>query len=403
MTFPVLIVDDDENKLKAIRRELISSGIVDADIITVCDAASARRELAQTKFELLLVDIILPARAGATARADVGLELVSMILEDGELGAPRNIVGITADESTLASYNEQFRALTLQILLVDPARHEWKESLKKIVEFISITISRNEKFDIDVCFLSALKYPEYDAVIKNSSDWSAEQPCFGGPLVRKTKVELGGKSRRIVAAYAPQMGPVTSAITANALISEYRPRVLVMTGICGGIDDKLNLGDLIIAEKSWDWQSGKWTDSGDFEPAPDQCSASQLLIDSALSLSDELIQMHHLYRGVKPTKPPALKAGPMVSGSAVVAQSAMHMMFKRQHRKSLAVDMECYGVYKAAETCGVPKPAVICIKSVSDLANRDKSDDLQEYGSEITANFAFAMLNRYFTANENGR
>jgi hypothetical protein len=62
------------------------------------------------------------------------------------------------------------------------------------------------------------------------------------------KLNFGGKSRRVVAAYAPQMGPVTSALTASALISEFRPRVLVMTGICGGVDDKLNLGDLIIAE-----------------------------------------------------------------------------------------------------------------------------------------------------------
>lgn len=88
----------------------------------------------------------------------------------------------------------------------------------------------------------------------------------------------------------------------------------------------------------------------------------------------------------------------MVSGSAVVAQSAMHSMFKRQHRKSLAVDMECYGVYKAAVTCGVPNPAVICIKCVSDLANREKSDDFQEYGSAMTAAFSFSMLDRYFAS-----
>jgi nucleoside phosphorylase len=92
----------------------------------------------------------------------------------------------------------------------------------------------------------------------------------------------------------------------------------------------------------------------------------------------------------------------MVSGSAVVAQSAMHLLFKKQHRKSLAVDMECYGVYKAAATCGVPRPDVICIKSVSDLANRDKSDDYQQYGSQVTAAFSFVMLDRYFSAFENG-
>ena len=398
MSFPILIVDDDNQKLASIKHELLSVGIVEADICTASDAASARRELRRAEFELLLVDLILPARLNATPRADVGLELVTMIVEDGDLEAPRNIVGITADETALASCREQFRDLTLQILLVDPTRIEWKESLKRIVEFISTTISRSEKYNVDVCFLTALRYPEYEAVIAQISDWSAEQPCFGGPLVRQAKANFGGETRRIVAAYAPQMGPITSALTANALISEFRPRVLVMTGICGGVDNKLNLGDVIVAERSWDWQSGKWTDSGEFEQAPDQCPATQLLIDSALAVGGQLERMHDEYRGPKPRQYPALKSGPMVSGSAVIEQSAMHAMFKRQHRKSLAVDMECYGVYRAATSCGVPKPAVICIKSVSDLANREKSDDYQEYGSAITAALSFSMLDRYFSS-----
>lgn len=398
MSFPILVVDDDNIKLAAIKRELVAAGISDSDVLMVTDAASARRELRRASFELLLVDLILPARTQAPPRAEVGLELLSMIMEDGDLEAPRNIVGITADEGALAAHLEHFRDLALQVLLVDPTRVEWKESLRKIVEFISATISRNEKYNLDVCFLAALRHPEYEAVIAQVPEWSAEQPCFGGPLVRHAKANLGGELRRIVAAYAPQMGPVTSALTANALIAEYRPRVLVMTGICGGIDDKLNIGDVIIADKSWDWQSGKWTDEGEFEPAPDQCSASQLLIDSALAEAKSVQQAHDSYRGAKPNKYPAIRPGPMVSGSAVVAQSAMHTMFKRQHRKSLAVDMECYGIYKAATMCGAPHPAVICIKSVSDLANREKSDDFQEYGSTITAALSFSMLDRYFAS-----
>ncbi|MBN3760769.1 5'-methylthioadenosine/S-adenosylhomocysteine nucleosidase [Burkholderia sp. Ac-20365] len=198
-----------------------------------------------------------------------------------------------------------------------------------------------------------------------------------------------------LAAHCSQMGPVTAALTTQALVYEFRPRVVVMTGICGGIDSKIQLGDLIIADRSWDWQSGKWNADGEFEAAPDQFSATPGLLQAAQAESASLPELRSLFRGPAP-KEVNLIPGPMVSGSAVVARASMHEMFKRQHRKALAVDMECFGVYSACNSVTSAKPAVVCLKSVSDLANRDKGDDYQPFGSYISAKFAERMLDRFF-------
>lgn len=33
-----------------------------------------------------------------------------------------------------------------------------------------------------------------------------------------------------------------------------------MTGICGGVKDKNNIGDLVFADAAIDWDYGKWSD-----------------------------------------------------------------------------------------------------------------------------------------------
>jgi nucleoside phosphorylase len=170
-----------------------------------------------------------------------------------------------------------------------------------------------------------------------------------------------------------------------------------MTGICGGVGDAPKVGDLIVAEKSWDWQSGKWIADGSFEAAPDQVAGDRDLINAVLSCESELERLHRSFPDARPGSVPTFHCGPMVSGSAVVADLEKHALFKKQHRKAIAVDMECYGVYSAVSTAAAPVPKVLCIKAVSDLANRDKSDDYQAYCSYMSAGIALKAIARYFS------
>jgi hypothetical protein len=58
--------------------------------------------------------------------------------------------------------------------------------------------------------------------------------------------------------------------------------------------------------------------------------------------------------------------------------------------------MEAYGLFTAAETAPRPKPLALCIKSVVDYGDSEKSDDFQDYGAFISARFAKTIIERLF-------
>lgn len=396
MTFPVLLVEDGDEKASSIRRELVANGIRDDDIVRAHNTREARLILADRSFELVLLDLILPARDDKPTASN-GLDLLFMMVEEPGLNSPRTIVGITADEGALKENEDDFRRLTTQIIHYDVGSVDWRESIKNLVLHIQRSIEKAVDFDVDVCFLTALRTPELKAILELPCQWGCEELVAALPPLRKGSIEVGGRRISLVAAHAPQMGSVSSALTTSSLLQAFRPRILIMTGICGGVGDSAKLGDLVIAEKSWDWQSGKWISDGSFEAAPDQVAGDRDLINAATSCDADLEALHRNFPGARPSSVPSAHCGPMVSGSAVVADLEKHVLFKRQHRKAIAVDMECYGVYSAVAMAAAPKTKAICLKSVSDLANRDKSDDYQSYCSYLSASIGLKVVERYFS------
>jgi len=200
----------------------------------------------------------------------------------------------------------------------------------------------------------------------------------------------------VVAAHAKSMGMVAACHLTKTVIETFRPKTLVMTGFCGGLPGEVELGDVIIAERSWDWQSGKWTDAG-FEQAPDQKEASGELVALAKSLETEAVEfMRSVAQHRNPGRKPRFRDGPMLTGSAVVTDEELHAMFAKQHRKAIAVDMECYGVYYSAYYAEEPKPMFLCIKTVADLSGGAKGKEFQQYGSALSARIALKTLLNHF-------
>jgi len=395
MSLSVLIVDDDKAKRELLISELVSHGVLLADIEEAEHAAECRKLLGGRSFDLLLLDLLLPSRGGDPhASATNGLELLRQIVIDKDLPAPQSIVGVTSDETALSECEHEFRSLTTQILFVRPADKGWKESLRYLIEFI--VGGKKRRHDFDICYITALRTPELEAVLQLPYDWSEEIAVGNGILVRRGARDIAGQSRRAICVHANQMGPVAATFLTQFMLEKYRPRLVIMTGICGGVGSAPKLGDVVIAEKSWDWQSGKWIHDGSFEAAPEQKEADPKLRALALGATEWMPGFYSKYRGVKPTSLPSVHVGPMVSGSSVVADPSMHAKFKIQHRKAVAVDMECYGVYFAASVWNELSARVLCVKGVSDLANREKGDDLQRFCSDLSAYVADQVVQRYF-------
>ncbi len=394
-----LVVDDDSSKRTQIQRFLIEQGLHAGEIEEAEHASGARMILERSPVDVLLIDVLLPVRAGGLPRGENSVELLRQIVDDGTTPSPRYIIGITADVDALNSFSRDFGALMTQVLYVAPGETAWQDSLKALLLLLRRVEDARGHNDFDVCILNALRSPELVAVYRVwPLNLGAEKIVRKNILCRTGTVTLEGRELKIVCAHLAQMGPIASTHATTALLSEYRPRLLLMTGICGGFADQVDIGDVVVADKSWDWQAGKWADDGTLATAPDQRDASPDLVAEARGLDAELLAAHSTFVGARPERVPRLLVGPMVTGSSVVASLDIQKVFRGQHRKMAAVDMECYGLYYAAENHADAPVRAICIKAVSDLADRSKSDDFQRYCSEMSAHIALKLAQRFFLA-----
>jgi nucleoside phosphorylase/CheY-like chemotaxis protein len=394
MSIKVLIVDDNKDKITSLKAELVLLGVPEQNIDSAEHSVDARKALNSHAYDLLLLDLILPSRFGAKESAETGLDLLRQIMEDGDLPPPRNIVGVTADEQALSQYDQEFRKLTIQILLYDAAKDAWRISLGHLVASIKASIANEKNFNSDICFITALRDPELLGVLALPIEWGVEESLGNGILFQRGVYHSGDQRLNLICAHSTQMGLVAAAFVSRLIIEKFKPRLIVMTGICGGIGSSVKLGDLIIAEKSWDWQSGKWLHDGSFEAAPDQKDASPELIALARGMNSAANDFYNSYVGNRPEATPQILVGPMVSGSAVVESSELHARFKMQHRKAIAVDMECYGVYFSAIMSPPPTPKFICIKAVSDLSDKNKADNIQSYCSHFSASVSLKIAEK---------
>lgn len=393
-----LVIDDDAVKAQKVQAELLAGGIRAEDILVASSASDARMLLGRQSFDLMLIDVLLPARAGGKPEGSNSVELLRQIFDDGTSLAPRYVVGITASTEALRCYEEDFRRMTLHVIHVSPEVEAWREFIRNLVHFIQRANESQSAFEVDICVLDALRRPELEAV---HATWpvrlAGERLLSRSILYQEGTVNLNGISRRLVSAHPSMTGPIAVAQATEVLLREFRPKVLLMTGICGGFSDHVQIGDVVVAEKSWDWQAGKWTNEGTLLSAQDQKEGSGELVAFAQSAEGRLPTFYAEFDGTRPANSPKLVVGPMVTGSSVVATIDIHKVFRQQHRKMVAVDTECYGLYYAAAASAGPPTKVLCIKAVSDLADRAKGDDFQRYCSVMSARLGLEVVQRYFT------
>ncbi|MFM0095176.1 hypothetical protein PQQ87_06165 [Paraburkholderia nemoris] len=127
---------------------------------------------------------------------------------------------------------------------------------------------------VDVVVLTAVKL-EYDELLNVSSGaadaaWQA-WPSQGAFDVSTRKFHaVGGGVLTIAAAYCSAMGAIASADSAASLIHKLSPRCLAMSGVCAGRRGEVNLGDVIIGDRLWTYDTGSVTSEPDESGVPRQ-------------------------------------------------------------------------------------------------------------------------------------
>jgi nucleoside phosphorylase/CheY-like chemotaxis protein len=392
----VLVIEDELEKFGKIHEVLTRAGVEPNRITHALTAAQGTEALARTKFDLLLLDINVPRRIGEHVRRGAGLEVLAELSRDTSLLRPSHIVGITAYEDLASEFGGEFSRELWSLVLYSENSDDWITQIRGKVTYLAAlkrsgAFSDGVTYGIDLAIVCALEAVELGAVRNLPLSWQDLRLRHDETRYIMANLAHGGSMFSLVAGASPRMGMPAAAVLASKMIAQFRPRYLAMVGICAGRSGKVGIGDIIVANPSWDWGSGKVVSSNDgprFLPSPHQI---ELDIDLASQLAEMSMDVGLLAtikaaaRGRKPDTDLHLRIGPLASGAAVVADKATFDGLLDKNRDVLGLEMEAYAVCAACKGSGRPRPTPIIMKAVCDFADEKKADDFQEYAAHTSA------------------
>lgn len=375
----IMLIEDDDAKRRAILAHLKSHKISDKEIILAKTMTDFTASL-HADIGLFIIDFNLPyVDDGATMKS--GEAILQSIIKSGKQDAEMLAISAYPDDFPELRALYESHGCVLQNFL---NKKEWQSALDHSLS----RLKKNVNLDFLIfCALQEERNP-YVALLKGTRVNRSGIDCFD--------VEIGDKRGSVV--LMPQMGLVNAAVTAGICIDRFKPSVVGMSGICGGFHKRANLGQLIVSEMAYEYQSGKWASDG-FLQEPYQVATDHLTLTKLRALvdSDRLIQeLENGFTGTRPSEPYKPKVGVFTSGSAVIADSQFMSQIERIHRKVNALDMEVFAVHRAAELSPY-KPSCICAKTVVDLGDQNKNDGIHAYGSYISAQFLIKAFDDFFS------
>lgn len=400
----ILIIDDNNQRIAQIVNFLAENrGISRDDISRAGCAHEALGLLADQKFDLLFIDLMIPRRLDDVPDVNSSLQLLTEITDTDNLIKPRKIVGLTAYDEAANLAAGVFHSSTWTLLKTSEMADDWLETVGRCVDYVKLEIAHVEEIrhECDLLVLTALP-SELEAVHRLPWNWEPAEPADDTNFAVRGSFLSGGRTFKVVSAHADRMGMASTAVLASKLIAIYRPKLCAMPGICAGVPGRAELGDVIFADVAWDYQSGKFVVDKElvsgFEMEPHQIGVDAAILSRAEQLAKESALLNGIWNAwpaSKPANPFKILRGPMASGSAVLADTAITGKIVEQNRKTRAIEMEAYGLLLAAAHASRPRPIAFVAKSVCDFADDKKSDDYQAYCCDVSAKTLRMFVEKY--------
>src|SRR6266700_4950889 len=188
--------------------------------------------------------------------------------------------------------------------------------------------------------------------------------------------------------WLPRYGPQEMALHLSRVLEECQPRMAIMIGICAGDAQRVQLGDLVVAERTFTYDNGKFT--------LNDGRKIHLHDTMTYQLDANMLQFLGLFDDWKPLvarlkRPPSspeqrkrrtiachIKA--MASGSAVRADTPFQDV-RAPVRGTVAIDMEgaAFGLVMSRH----PLIPWLVVKGVCDYADQDKSEAYHDYAARF--------------------
>jgi len=203
--------------------------------------------------------------------------------------------------------------------------------------------------------------------------------------------------------WLPRYGPQEMTLHLSRVLEECQPRIAIMTGICAGDALHVQLGDLVVAERTFTYDNGKLT-------IDDDGRRVHLHDTMTYQLDANILQYLGLFEEWKPLvarlkRPPyppkphmkrkiACHIKAMASGSAVRADTPFEEV-RAPVRGTVAIDMEgaAFGLVMSHH----PLIRWLVVKGVCDYADREKNDTYHDYAARASATYTLSFIRAYVT------
>jgi len=385
----VLLVEDDYEKLNIIHK--LTKNYDDFFIKKVISVQGAIDELYENTYDILIIDIQIPDVDGGDINPSGGVELLYKIEKFGDFIIPDYMFGLTSNSSDASEHQAAFNEHGWFLFDINQDLNVWQAILINKIESKNCN---NNYFRPDVAIVTALEDPELDELlklVKNPVKFLLE----GHSYYKFTIKNNFNENISIVCASAERMGVSWSSSLTTRIINKFSPKIVIMTGICAGVDGRTELGDIIVGDPVWDWGAGKISEKGgnkSFLPEPHQLPLNRKLKEKFKDISKDVHFLKSLplnWNHNDIANVPSLKIAPMACGSSVISTQLVIDEINEDHRKLTAIEMESYGVMAASHAYDIP---CVVIKSVCDFGNTKKSDDVQKYASYTSASAALNFI-----------
>jgi nucleoside phosphorylase len=210
--------------------------------------------------------------------------------------------------------------------------------------------------------------------------WSPRDEDSDAPYLSGEYVTPDGGRIDVALARPTRMGGRSVAPLATALADRLSPLCIAMSGVCAGNPAQTVLGDVVIADRVYEYDEGKIYASafvGDHQQYP--------LDNRWLRAAQDFGRDRRL--------PYAVRVGPMASGSAVVEDREVWTRLTAMGIRTItALDMEAATIATVAHNHRIPHWLIV--KGVMDHAEAGRDDGHKASAERNSAEVLWALLAR---------
>lgn len=232
-----------------------------------------------------------------------------------------------------------------------------------------------------VAILSALR--QEISALRSALDRRSTVQVAGVPVLRG---EIDGHD---VVIADTGIGKVNAALTTALIVERFNPRIALFTGVAGGLDPGLEVGDIVIAQELLYHDAGVLESGGLWRYQAGHVPFFNPTEQFGYATDPELLA--RVVDNIEPAEldpvgsrrePPRVVLGTVLTGDQFVNDPEVR---QRLHRElgGLAVEMEGAALAQAAKRLGVP---YLVFRALSDLAGEESHIDFTRFLDEVARN-----------------